>query len=99
MAGLQEGEKKQVMFLKVSAGSWHNDSSIQVPLVKASHRANLTSPRQGRSLCPQWNALQRPMAKSMNVQFLIQGVRNIVETVTAWIIETYAGVLERAVNK
>lgn len=92
------------MFLKVSAGNWHNDSSTQVPLAKASHRANPTSLRQGRSLCPQWETLQRPMAKSMNVQFLIQGVRNIVGIIThlsqhPWITDTYARVLEKAVNK
>lgn len=58
MAGLQEGEKEHVMFLKISAGNWHTDSSIQVPLAKASHKANPTSVRQGRSLSPQWDVLQ-----------------------------------------
>ena len=32
MADMQQGERKHVMFLRVSAGNWHNGSSIQVPL-------------------------------------------------------------------
>ena len=82
MAGLQEGEKEHVMFLKISAGNWHIDSSIRVPLAKASHKANPTSVRQGGSLSPQWDVLHMPRAKSMDVQLLIHGARNIVGTIT-----------------
>ena len=56
------------MFLRVSAGNWHNGSSIQVPLVKAGHLASPKSMGQGR-----WrgvpfarrgtDAMQRPMVK------------------------------------
>lgn len=52
MANRQEDERKHKMFLKVSAGNWHNDSSIQVPLAKAGHLASPTPVGQGRSLCP-----------------------------------------------
>lgn len=67
-------------------GSQLGIGTLTVPfklhLVKASHRANPTSVRQERSLSPQWDALQSPMAKSMNAQFLIQGARNVVGTMT-----------------
>ena len=39
MADMQAGEREHVMFLRVSAGNWHNGSSIQVPLAKAGHQA------------------------------------------------------------
>ena len=39
MADLQQGERKHVTFLRVSAGNWDNGSSIQVPLAKAGHLA------------------------------------------------------------
>ena len=78
MADRQEDERKHIMFLNASAGNWHFDSSIS----QGKSPGLPTSMGRGRSLCPKRDALQRPMAKGTDIQFLIQGEGRGVGTVT-----------------
>lgn len=78
MADRQEDERKHIMFLNASAGSWHSDSSIS----QGKSPAQPSIHGVGRSLCPKWDALQRAMAKGMDVQFLTQGGKKVMGTAT-----------------
>ena len=96
MADLQQGERKHVMFLRVSAGNWDNGSSIQVPLAKAGHLA-----RAGTVTLPTEEETHT-MENGREVRFLIQGGKKEVGTVAQLVIlgvEILARVSRRAMNK